>query len=93
MKEQNTTMQNDARSTIDEAAKEAAIASWDAHGEFVSAEQAYGFICEVWADTKDGILPLAIPAEFRHDYARYCRAIRERNAFIVCDLTRPAEAK
>jgi hypothetical protein len=79
-----------ARSAIDQAAREAAIATWDAFGEFVSADQAYGFIREVWADTKDTLLPETRPAEFRHDYDRYCRCIRECNPFIVCELTRPA---
>ena len=85
-----TTTKKQSRRQIDQAAREAAIASWDAYGEFVSVDQAYGFIREVWADTKNTILPADRPAEFRHDYDRYCRAIRECNPFIVSDLTRPA---
>lgn len=83
-------MRTTQRKLIDKASREAAIASWDAYGEFVDPEQAYEFIREVWADTKDTVLPAARPAEFLHDYRRYCRAIRECNPFIVCDLTRPA---
>lgn len=33
-------------------------------------------------------LPRSMPADFASN-ARYCRAIRERNPFIVSELTRP----
>jgi|HubBroStandDraft_2_1064218.scaffolds.fasta_scaffold1120452_2 hypothetical protein len=58
-----------------------------------SASIAYEFIAGLWADEElpeptlrlGGCRPL-----FASDYARYCRAIQEGNAFIVSELTRPA---
>ncbi len=83
-------MDTTTRQKIDNAAREAAIASWDAHGGFVSADEAYAFIREMLVEDDDEVLPATRPAEFRHDYERYCRLIRERNPFMVSDLTRPA---
>jgi hypothetical protein len=81
------------RAAIDQAARDAAIASWDVHGQFVPAATAYEFIAGVWtAQEREwaAILPAAMPWTFFSDYARYSRAIQEHNPFIVADLTRPA---
>jgi hypothetical protein len=82
-----------ARNTIDRAAREAAIASYDAHGIFVSVLDAYQFVSTLWAEADDAvILPKLRPAEFGHDYNRYCRLISEGNQFIMCDVSRKVVA-
>jgi hypothetical protein len=71
------------RNLIDKAAREAAMASFDAHGHAVPAPVAYGFIrTAVWVEDGDPELPQICPAEFGHDYARYCRLIQEGNPFV-----------
>ncbi len=79
-------MNADIRSKIDSAARDAAIASWDAHGVFVSADDAYAFVKELVAE--EVRLPETRPAQFGHDYRRYCGAIEQGNPFITCDLSR-----
>lgn len=79
--------------TIDQVAEEAAEASFDAHGHDVAPEMAWDFIINVLADTDDerlAMLPESMPRQFKHDYRRHCRLIREREAKSASgDATRP----
>lgn len=62
------------------AAKDAAQASFDAHGHAVSPETAYAFLRQV-AEDGEGVydymlgLPETMPRQFAIDYARHCRAL------------------
>lgn len=62
---------------INTAAEIAAQSSLDAHGDFVSAQDAWEFMLEAFCDDWSvmGGLPEAMPRQFKHDYARHCRIL------------------
>ena len=69
---------------INTAAENAAQASMDAHGEFVAAEIVWDFMRQVCHDMNGEVygemlsLPESMPRQFKHDYARHCRVVRDR---------------
>ena len=61
-------------SAIDSAALEAAVASFDAHGQPVRPALAWDLVSARWAEGDDqrlGLLPNFMPPEFAQDYYRH----------------------
>lgn len=63
---------------IDQAAAEAARASFDAHGEQWPAEDLWAWIRNAWLEDDDPrrlLLPPQMPRQFKHDYRRHYRIV------------------
>jgi len=73
---------------IYQAAQEAAVASHDAHGDFVPARDAYDFIKTMMEDGRYDSLPDEMPLDFILTYARFAEQIRRHNRFAATLGTR-----
>jgi len=80
---------------IDDAASEAAMAAFGAHGADTPHESmAYDFIRMVWEETEtDVVLPDAMPSEFAHAFRRYTAAIKANHTDIASENTSQKESE